>query len=132
MTEKKTVSQIYKALLHPQCTATLVERSRKKMIQGVTPTKALVKKAEACEKLQSPKKSTPKRIVPKQVSPPKRIAAMPVSPQKQKRASSPMNYVNQRQMTQGQQKTATMMFDLFNRVENRVGKYGKKDKVLWN
>lgn len=48
MTNKKTPKQVYKALLEPSCTATLVERSRKKMINGVMPTKALVKKAEKC------------------------------------------------------------------------------------
>lgn len=85
-----TPQEIYKALLRPECTATLVERSRKKLINNQLPTKALMKKAEACAKKE---KSEP--------SPKQKSKSKTVSPKQKKRYDSPMSYEKPQKNSKG-------------------------------
>jgi hypothetical protein len=117
-----TPEETYKTLLHPKCVVTLVAKSRKKMLDGKPPTKELQKKADACAKTVQKSPAPLRRIAPVPVTPsqPLRIAPLPVTILKPS--------VN---LTDGQKTTAKMMQDLIQRVENKQGVYGRKDKVLW-
>lgn len=91
-TTKKTPQQIYKALLQPECTATLVEKSRKKLLNGQLPTKALQKKAEACSE-KTPKASP----APRQ----RRRAESPGSYEKYKKSPSKANIIQRAERGDG-------------------------------
>lgn len=124
-------AQIYKTLLNPKCTATLVTKSRQKMLDGNMPTINLQRKAIDCAAKAS-KQSSPPRLMtnplygnPKSSSPkpaPRRIVPIPVSIPKP--ALKPA-------LTQGQKTTAHLINNLITRIENKHKADKNKHKIVW-
>lgn len=119
MSSKPTPQEVYRGVLNPACDLTLTASSRKKMINGNYPTKALVKKAAASKncQIQESKKESPKKKAP---SPKKRSTPIQFTPVPPRKLDLPVLP----RITENQKKTAAMMENLFARVQNK-DKYDK-------